>query len=166
MRASAGLGVIDQQGGGAEGEDLVVDGAAIGELAGARGGDDLIDDDGMDVDGDAEGGIEGEEAGEEGEVLVGLRAELGVQLGAGDVLREDGILGDDFVEPLEIEVDEIGGLEDGEMRAAAGDGDAGIGEAGGEGTFLREDEPGGMIAEGLAEGEDFCDDRVCHRAPD
>ena len=49
----AGLGVIDEQRGGTEGEDLVVDGAAVGELAGARGGGDLVDDDGMDVDGDA-----------------------------------------------------------------------------------------------------------------
>jgi hypothetical protein len=162
----AGVGVIDQEGGGPEGEDLIVDGAAIGELAGARGGGDLVDDDGMDVDGDTEGGIEGEETGEEGEVLVGLGAELRMQLGAGDVLREDGILGDDFVKAQDIEVNEIGGLEDGEVSAPAGDGDTGIGKSGGEGTFFGKDETAGMIAEGLAEGEDFCNDRVCHRAPD
>jgi hypothetical protein len=52
------------------------------------------------------------------------------------------------------------------MGAAAGDGDAGIGESGGEGTFFGKDETAGMIAEGLAKGEDFCNDRICHRAPD
>ena len=158
----AGVGVIDEQGCGAQGEDLVVDGAAIGELTGARGGGDLIDDDGVNVNGNAHGGVEGEQPGEEGGVLVGLGAELGVQLGTGEVLGEHGVVSDNLVHALEIEVDKIGGLELCQVSAAPGDGDSGIVDAGGQGAFLGKDEPRRMAPERLAEGQDFIDEGIRH----